>query len=192
VRYYLGTFGLLACAGVGIPANEDIIILGAGAMTLSGKMSPVPLVVVILLGLLVADSLIYFWGRKLGVSLLLRKPFSYAISPAKLEAAQKRFEGGGAGLIFATRFLAGLRAPVHFAAGTLKISYRTFVLCDIGAALIEVPALVYAARYVGGNVDALLPYIKKAELVLVGAFLVWLALRIKRYWLTSPRSSAAA
>jgi len=180
---YGTVFALIAGSGLGIPINEDVVILGAGALTLYGVFDARLLIATVLIGLLIADGLIYYWGRRFGAALLLKRPFSYVISPAQLLSAQKRFEGGGAGLIFATRFLAGLRAPIHFTAGTLKISYRTFVMCDMGAAVFEVPVLIFAVRFVGGHVDRVLPYVKRFEYAALAAFGVWLLLRIKRYWL---------
>lgn len=180
---YAWVFGLLAAAGIGVPVNEDVVIVGSAALTFYGVFRVEPLIATILLGLLVGDTLLYHWGYRYGEALVSRRPFSWAISPAKLAAARARFSGGGAGLIFCTRFLPGVRAPIHFSAGTLRISLTTFVACDMGAALLEVPALVFAVRYVGGNAALVLAAFKRIQYVALAGFFVWLALRIRRYWL---------
>ena len=78
----------------------------------------------------------------------------------------------------------GIRTALFFAAGTLKLPYRTLFLYDGIAALIELPLLVYGVRFVGGRWQQILAYIKQFQVaLLIGlalaavAFVVWRRLR---------------
>ena len=48
---YALLLGLLVGSGFGLPINEDILLIGAAALTLKGVMEPLPLVAVAWLGL---------------------------------------------------------------------------------------------------------------------------------------------
>ena len=70
---------------------------------------------------------------------------------------------GGPASIFVIRFLPGIRTALFFAAGTLKIPYRTFFLFNGLAAAIELPLLVFGVRYIGGRWKEILPAIQQAQ-----------------------------
>lgn len=143
--------GLLILCGIGAPMNEDIVLLVAAALTLKGVMDPLPLMLVGWLGIMIGDTLIFHWGHRFGAPLLRSRFFSRIVSPARLVEMQERVRRGGPYFIFVIRFLPGIRTALFFAAGSLKVPYRTLFIYDGAAALIELPLLVYAVRYVGGN-----------------------------------------
>jgi membrane protein DedA with SNARE-associated domain len=144
-------FGILAASGFGLPMNEDILLLTAAALTLSGVMAPAALVVSAWCGLVVADALIFHWGRVFGTRLVEHRLLSRAIPPARLAAMQSLMRRTGPVAIFAARFMLGVRSAVYFAAGSLRLPYRQQLVFDGVAAAIELPLLVYAVRYVGGR-----------------------------------------
>lgn len=143
--------GLLILCGIGAPMNEDIVLLAAAALTLKGVMDPLPLLVVGWVGIMIGDTLVFHWGHRFGAPLLSSRFFSRIVSPARLIEMQERVRRGGPYFIFLIRFLPGIRTALFFAAGSLKLPYRTLFIYDGAAALIELPLLVYAVRYVGGN-----------------------------------------
>ena len=55
---YALLLALLFGCGIGLPMNEDIVLLAAAALTLQGIMEPIPLMVV-WLGLIAGDALIF-------------------------------------------------------------------------------------------------------------------------------------
>ena len=57
----------------------------------------------------------------------------------------------------------GLRAPIFFTAGTLKVPFRVFFGYDGAAALLSVPAIIGAVYYWGDSVDQVIRMIKKVE-----------------------------
>ena len=73
---YATMFGLLVLCGLGFPINEDIVLLVSAALTLSGVMDPVPLMMVAWAGLLIGDGLIFHWGHRYGAPACCARPFS--------------------------------------------------------------------------------------------------------------------
>jgi len=51
----------------------------------------------------------------------------------------------------------------------MKIPYRTFFLYDGLAAAIELPALVYGVRFVGGHWQQILEMLKEGQVWILGA-----------------------
>lgn len=160
---YALVFGLLVACGIGAPMNEDVVLLAAAALTLTGVMQPLPLVAVAWFGLIAGDALIFHWGYRYGARILRHRWFARILPEARLTAAQARVQRGGPASIFVIRFLPGIRTALFFAAGTLKIPYRTFFLFNGLAAAIELPLLVLGVRYIGGRWKEILPAIQQAQ-----------------------------
>lgn len=160
---YALVFGLLVACGIGAPMNEDVVLLAAAALTLTGVMQPLPLIAVAWFGLIAGDALIFHWGYRYGARILRHRWFARILPEARLTAAQARVQRGGPASIFVIRFLPGIRTALFFAAGTLKIPYRTFFLFNGLAAAIELPLLVFGVRYIGGRWKEILPAIQQAQ-----------------------------
>ena len=85
---YALVFGLLLGSGFGLPINEDILLLGAAALTLKGVMDPIPLIAVAWFGVLAADTLIFHWGHQFGARLLRHRLFARLMPPRRLASMQ--------------------------------------------------------------------------------------------------------
>jgi membrane-associated protein len=176
---YALLFGLLFGSGFGLPVNEDILLLGAAALTLKGVMDPVPLIVVAWFGVLTADTLIFHWGHRFGARLLRHRLFARLVPPQRLAAMQGAMLRYGPGYIFVARFMPGIRTALYFAAGSLKMPYRHQVIFDGAAAVVELPLVVYGVRYVGGRWDEIASVVERFQAFLVPGILllvlgVWL------------------
>jgi membrane protein DedA with SNARE-associated domain len=169
---YALVFGILVGSGFGLPMNEDILLVTAAALTLSGVMAPWPLIAVAWCGLLIADGLIFHWGRVFGARLIEHRWLSHAMPPRRLAAMQGFMQRTGPAAIFCARFMPGVRSAVYLAAGSLRLPYRQQFLYDGLAAAIELPLLVFAVRYVGGKWDQLLPDARWLPGALVAAALL--------------------
>ncbi len=171
---YALMFGLLVGSGFGLPVNEDILLLGAAALTFKGVMDPVPLVAVAGLGILIADTLIFHWGHRFGARLLAHSLFARLVPPARLAAMQAAMLRYGPAYIFAARFMPGLRTALYFAAGSLKMPYRRQLVFDGAAACVEVPLLVYGVRYVGGRWEEILGFVERFPAFLAAGIVLML------------------
>ncbi len=167
---YALVFGLLVACGIGAPMNEDVVLLAAAALTLTGVMQPLPLIAVAWFGLIAGDALIFHWGYRYGARILRHRWFARILPEPRLEATQARVQRGGPASIFVIRFLPGIRTALFFAAGSLKIPYRVFFLFNGLAAAIELPLLVFGVRYIGGRWREILPALQQAQ--------VWLLLGV--------------
>lgn len=181
---YALLFALLVACGIGAPMNEDIVLLVAAALTLTGVMEPLPLIVVAWFGLVIGDGLVFHWGHRFGPRLLATRFFARIVPPQRLAGLQDRVRRGGPATIFVIRFMPGIRTALFFAAGTLKIPYRTFFGFNGLAAAIELPLLVYAVRFVGGRWQQIMAAVERFQVALLvalaAAALVALALRASR------------
>lgn len=175
VPAYALLFGLLFASGFGLPINEDIALLVAATLTLRGVMDPLPLIAVAWCGLLAADALVFHWGRLLGPPLLRHRWIARWVLPQRLAAMQGTMLRYGPGYIFVVRFMPGMRTALFFAAGSLKMPYRYLLIYDGAAALVELPLLVYAVRYVGGRWEEILALVQRFQAFILPA-LVLLAL----------------
>lgn len=181
---YALMFALLFGCGIGLPMNEDIVLLAAAALTLKGVMSPVPLMLVAWFGLLGGDALVFHWGHRFGTRLLRMRFFARMVPEARLQTMQATMRHYGPAYIFIVRFMPGVRTALFLAAGSLKMPYRHLLIYDGLAALIELPLLVYGVRYVGGRWEEILALIHRFQGILVPVIValllaVWLYRRSK-------------
>lgn len=179
---YALLFALLFSCGIGAPINEDILLLAAAALTLKGVMEPVPLMVVAWFGLVAGDALVFHWGHRFGARLLRHRYFARVVPEARLASMQDTMRRYGPAYIFVVRFMPGVRTPLFFAAGSLKMPYRHLFVYDGAAALVELPLLVYGVRYVGGRWQEILALMQRFQGVLLPVFVllvigVWLLAR---------------
>jgi membrane protein DedA with SNARE-associated domain len=171
---YFVIFGILMGCGVGLPLPEDIILLTSGLLAYYGLTNVWLTMVVGLLGVTLGDTLIFWLGSHYGRRLTKKWFFHKLLPDDRLLAVSRRFKRRGNRLIFAARFMPGLRAPIFFSAGTLHLPYRVFLFYDGMAALVSVPLIIGAVYYFGDNLDQVVQAIQKFEhgIVLVIAALM--------------------
>jgi membrane protein DedA with SNARE-associated domain len=148
-------------------------------------MEPVPLILVAWVGLVIADLLIFHWGRLFGSRLLEHRLLARVVPPRRLLSLQQLMGRWGPATIFLARFMPGLRSGLYFAAGSLKLPYRQQVLFDGAAAALELPLLVYGVRYLGGRWEEILAQLQRLQGMLLPAAVLlalaaWLYLRRRR------------
>jgi membrane protein DedA with SNARE-associated domain len=160
---YLIIFGILLACGLGLPIPEDITLFAAGVMVYYGVGTLGTMVAVSMVGVILGDSIIFFLGHKFGRKLTKKWIFHKLLPDDRLDAVGKKFRERGNKLLFAARFMPGLRAPIFFSAGTLHVPYRTFVFYDGGAAVVSVPAIIGAVYYFGDELDRVVRVIQRIE-----------------------------
>ena len=124
-------------------------------------MEPLPLIVKAWFGVMAADSLVVHWGRRFG-SYLLRYRFPACRAPwARFAAMQQLMRRRKPACPFGVHLIPELRTTLLFAAGSLKTPYRQLPIYDAAAALIELPVLVYGARYLGARWEAIVGLVQR-------------------------------
>ncbi|MBP6506024.1 MAG: DedA family protein [Opitutaceae bacterium] len=142
-----GPFFILLLCGLGVPVPEDVVLIAAGVLGQIDGRSWVQVSGFMYLGVLIGDSMIFFAGKYLGTRLLASAWLRRIVSPEKQAKVEDYFIRHGSAGLFIGRFLPGLRAPIFFTAGSMKVSYLKFLCFDGAAALISVPVFVWLGHW---------------------------------------------
>lgn len=160
---YFLLFGILLACGLGVPIPEDITLFVGGMLAYYGVINVWMTIFVCMAGVLIGDSIIFFLGAKYGRRLTDKPFFHKFLSPERLGVVKEKFHEKGNRVIFAARFMPGLRAPTFFSAGTLHLPFRVFFFYDGMAALISVPAIVWVVYHFGALADKVIEIIRDVE-----------------------------
>ena len=163
----LGLFVLLILGGIGLPFPEDTTLILAGFLISHHVIKMLPSLVVVFIGALIADMLIFFAGRKYGRRIVELPRFRKIMTVERLLTMEERFRKHGTLFILAGRHLVGLRAQLFLVAGVMKMPVLKFILADAISLSLTVAVMV-GAGYVGGNsLQILKKDITRVEHVLV-------------------------
>jgi membrane protein DedA with SNARE-associated domain len=153
--HYLGLFLLLILGGVGLPFPEDTTLILCGFLVASRAIKPIPALVVVYVGLLTADLMLHFIGRKYGREIVTHPRFQKLISSERLAELEEKFNQRGVLFILFGRHLVGLRAQIFLVSGVLKMPTFKFLLADGFSSIFSI-ALMTGVGYLGGNSLAIL------------------------------------
>lgn len=161
---YWAVFGVLLACGFGLPIPEDISLVAGGIISGLHYTHVHTMFLVGMAGVLVGDGVVFtagrFWGQKV-FSLPLVRRF---MTPERYAQVQSKFAKHGNWVVFAARFMPGLRTPIFLTAGaTRQVSFARFFLLDGLAALISVPVWVYLGYLGADNREWLLHMIKRGQ-----------------------------
>jgi membrane protein DedA with SNARE-associated domain len=167
---YLGIILFLVLTGCGLPIPEEVPVVTAGVLAAQGGLNPLGGFLACLIGALLGDSVIYAIGYHWGHSLLKVHPrfarFLHAEREAKFERMIQRH---GIKVLFAARFMIGVRSPVYLSAGILRVPFRRFLLTDLFCAT-AVVGIFYWLTYAFG--DHIARWLRQAELGLTTLIVV--------------------
>src|SRR6185437_4623541 len=170
---YIAVFLVLVACGFGTPIPEDITLVAGGiicalSLTTNYPLNKYVMMLVSLCGVLVGDGIMFSLGRIVGPK-VTRLPFvRRIITPRVYVQMQQKVHRYGNKILFIARFLPGLRAPIFLTAG---ISHRVplwkFLLMDGSAALISVPVWVYLGYIFAYDIDRVLLWLRKSEVLII-------------------------
>ncbi|MDB6093387.1 MAG: rane protein [Verrucomicrobia bacterium] len=191
-----GPFGLLLLCGLGLPIPEDIVLIVAGALGEMDGRNWIRVSMVMYIGVLGGDSMIFFAGRYLGTRLLASSWLQRILPSRKQIKVEGLMERYGSMALFIGRFLPGLRAPIFFTAGSMKVSFVKFLFFDGLAALASVPIFVWVGRWLWAEFSENLEEMHEA-LARTHEYSLWCAMllaviAIAGVWLWARRSRRAA
>ncbi|MDO8539769.1 MAG: DedA family protein [Opitutaceae bacterium] len=142
-----GPFLLLLLCGVGLPLPEDIVLVVAGMLAQDDGRSWIATAVLMYIGVLAGDSIIFLLGRHYGARLLAWEGTHNLFPPKKQARVQRLFDRHGSYVLLIARFLPGLRAPVFSTAGAMQVGYLKFLTYDGAAALVSAPVFVWFGHW---------------------------------------------
>lgn len=128
---------------------SETIVLTASILAAQGDLLIFVLVPAVALGAFAGDNACYWLGRKVGDP-IARRLFKGEKGRARLEWAERALQQRGGVLIGVGRFIPGGRTATTFAAGTLEMPYRRFLVADAVAASLW-SVYICALGYLGGE-----------------------------------------
>jgi membrane-associated protein len=153
VSHSVVTYPVLAVAAgtdVLIPLiPSETIVITAAVLAAQGDLLIWAIVPAVALGAFAGDNLCYWLGRKIGDPIADRL-FDGVKGQARLLWAEEALHRRGAILIGVGRFIPGGRTATTFAAGTLEMPYRQFLVADAIAASLWA-LYVSMLGYLGGE-----------------------------------------
>jgi len=152
---YLSVLFCLLATGMGFPLPEDIPLLTGGWLCHEGLATLWIMVVVSFVGVLGGDLILFALGRKFGHHVVEHRFVRRLVNADRLLLAESLFAKHGNKIIFAGRFMPGLRAMIFMAAGVLKVRPTTFVSVNGLAAAVSVPTLVILGFLFGQHFNQL-------------------------------------
>ena len=150
---YLGIFLLLILGTFGFPFPEDGILLWSGLLVAQSVM--IPLLLVVYIGLLTTDFLLYSAGRQYGRKLIEHRTFRNFISPARLSQLEGKFEKWGNWVLLTGRIIWGVRAQVLMAAGVMRMPWPKFLMTDAVSACLTMILWVGIGCWGGSHIPVL-------------------------------------
>lgn len=162
---------------------SETIVITASVLAAQGDLLIWGIVPAVAVGAFLGDNLCYLLGRKVGEPIADRL-FADEKGQARLTWAEEALRRRGAILIGVGRFIPGGRTATTFAAGTLEMPYRQFLVADAFAAVLWA-VYVSMLGYLGGETfkdNLWLPLIASfAAAMLVGlGFEVWRRVQERR------------
>ena len=168
LEWFAGYFILFVAAGLGLPFPEEVLIVAAGLWTaqhqdyglLRWLMLPVCCV-----GVIIADCLLYGIGRFYGTRLLEHRWIARLVPAEKRRRIEDNFHRYGVSILLFGRLVPGIRTPLFFTAGIMRLPMRYFFVADGLGAVLGNSVLFFLAWWFGDsfkelvdrNVNALKP-----------------------------------
>jgi membrane protein DedA with SNARE-associated domain/rhodanese-related sulfurtransferase len=146
---YLIIFLWVLVEQIGIPIPSVPVLLTAGTLSATHRVSFVGITVAMLLACMVADTVWFSLGRRYGNSvlkLLCRLSFEASTCVSKTEGYFTR--RGAVTLLFA-KFVPGLSTVAAPIAGQTGMSYPRFLMWDLAGSLIWGETFILAGRFFG-------------------------------------------
>lgn len=194
VKYgFLVVFLWVLTEQLGIPVPSAPLLLTAGTLTATHKVSLLVVVAGALLGSLVADSIWYAFGKRYGAAVVRLVCRLSMESTACVRKTELYFTKRGAAALLIAKFVPGLGSVAAPIAGQIGMGFGKFLVCDAGGVLLWSLSMTLAGRFFG-DVLRRNPHVFHGMLHFLGAifallfvgFLVWRMLQ-RRAFLRSVR-----
>ena len=164
---YVGMLLLLFLGEIGLPFPEDATLILSGFLIAQGVTKWVPTLLVVYVGCLITDFLIYWVGKKYGRKVVEHKRFHKILSPERLSKIEETFKRWGILVVLVGRHILGVRAQVFLAAGVMKMPPLKFVAVDAISAMFTVGIMVGIGYFGGNSIQMLSKDVRRVEHIVV-------------------------
>lgn len=146
--YPLIVAGVVA-ENLGLPLPGEFLVLAAGSLAASGKLSMEGVILSAALGASIGDHLSFLMGRKAGSRLIDLYCDVTMCSRHCSSMAYRFFQRFGTWTLIFARYLVGVRALAAPAAGMSGVPYPRFALFDAAGSLLWATLVSVAGRFLG-------------------------------------------
>ena len=173
------TFFFLLLFGFTLPICEEIAVALVGVTLRATSTNFFLAAGVALLAILIQDSCYFLIARIFGPKIIRHKLFARFIKPRSILSGERYFHRRGPFIVFTSRFVVGLRAPVIMSAGFLRMRWPRFMFYDFLAATIMTPAWMLVGFSLGTQFDKDVGSFSKffaflaPVAIIAGAFLIY-------------------
>jgi membrane protein DedA with SNARE-associated domain len=161
-------FLLLIACGFGLPMPEDVILVTAGILAARNITDYSMTQFVCFTGVILGDLTVFLIGKRFGPVIKSRGVFRRIFTPERDAQVARIFNTWGLKVIFAARFMPGLRMPVFLTAGTWQVPTWKFLALDGGAAILSVPLWIMLGHAFGSRLEELAVVMNRFQSVLLG------------------------
>jgi membrane protein DedA with SNARE-associated domain len=137
IRELVGWLIFLTSAGFGNPIPEEVMLVSAGVrMAAMSDYGPWRWLIypVVLTGGVLADVVLYTFGRVVGARLMEWRLFKWLAPPEKQEHIRNNFDRYGFAIFALGRLVPGIRTTLFLTSGMMRLSLVRFCLADgVGA-----------------------------------------------------------
>lgn len=151
---YVGIFVMLVVSGTGLPIAEELVTLAAGALVQQGVIELLPAWVLCFAGILIADWLVVWLGRRFGTAVLHRRWARRLLHPRRVLHAHHHVYEHGVWVVVVSRFLPGSRWVTLLIAGMTRLPRWKIMLADGAAAVVSVSMQIAAGYYLAALADS--------------------------------------
>lgn len=187
---YLAVWIALTICGLGLPLPEDVTLVAGGVIAGRGYANVHAMFALCMAGVLLGDATVFLLGRRYGEAMLKWRWVARVLTPERYVVVQHKFARYGNRVLFAARFLPGMRTTIYLTAGvTRRVSLLRFLLIDGLAALVSVPVWVYLGYFGANNHEWLLTWMHRGQnsmwlllgvILLAAAWFYWRRYRRQR------------
>lgn len=183
--FYVFIFIALLLTGVGLfPIPEDIIVLSAGVGVQQEVGNVFIAFLVILIGIIISDLIIFWIGKKIGRKVFKMKFFSFFIPEDKVERVHKIFGDHSKKIVFLGRFASGFRPVVFFTAGMSDLQILNFIIYDLLASLIYIPLVMFLGYRFSYDIIRFFEDTRRIyhiiEVVIISAIIIWFVFKLSK------------
>lgn len=179
---YFAVFILMTAESALIPIPSEVTMTFAGFLSGIGILNIWIVIFVGALGNLIGSLLAFFLGKKMGESwirMAIKKWGKYLLIHEKdFDIALKWFEKYGQGITFGSRLLPIVRTFISLPAGIAEMDTKKFAIYTFIGSFLWSGVLAYLGLKLGQNWTAVEPFFRKFQFVIIGIFVVLVALYI--------------
>jgi len=182
---YIGVFVLMTAESALIPIPSEVTMTFAGFLCGVGILNIWLAILIGSLGNLFGSLLAFWLGRAMGedwIRVAIKKWGKWLLLHEKdFDTALSWFEKYGQGITFGSRLLPIVRTFISLPAGIAKMDLKKFVIFTFIGSFLWSGVLAYLGLKLGQNWQAVEPYFRKFQFVIIGLFILAITAYIYRH-----------